>query len=96
MKRLELRIALEHLSPADRVQVNLDGKALDEPTVRYAAREDANDPSDVGEIGWLTWSLRPDENVQGRHRVTVRLLERDPRVKPPLVVQHVEFHVEYV
>ena len=96
LKRLELWIALEHLSPADRVQVDLDGKALGKPTILYAALEDADDPSDVGESGWLVWSLRPDEAARGMHRVTVRLLERDPRVKPVLVVEHVEFHVEYV
>ena len=95
LKRLELRIALEHLSPADRIQVDLDGKKLRKPVLRYVAREDDDNPSDVGETGWLVWSLRPEEATQGPHQIKVRLVSRDPRVEPPLVVKHVEFHVKY-
>ena len=95
LKRLELRIAVDQLSPADSVQVDLDGKTLPKPAVRYAALEDADNPSDVGESGWLVWSLRPQQAARGTHQVQVRLLKRDPRLKPAPVVQHVEFHVKY-
>jgi len=95
LKRLELRIALERLSPADRIQVDLDGKKLRKPVLRYVAREDDDNPSDVGETGWLVWSLRPEEATQGPHQIKVRLVSRDPRIEPPLVVKYVEFHVKY-
>jgi len=95
LKRVELQIVLEHLSSADRIQVNLDGKALGEPVVRYAAREDPDDPSDVAEHASLVWTLRPGQVAQGEHRINVQLLKRDKRVRPPLVVRHVEFHVNY-
>ena len=95
LKRVELRMVLEHLSSADRIQVNLDGKTLGEPAVRYAAREDPDDPSDVAEHASLVWTLRPGQVAQGEHQIKVQLLKRDKRVRPPLVVQHVEFHVNY-
>ena len=95
LKTIELRIAVEQLSPADSLQVDLDDKTLPKPAVRYAAREDDDNPSDVGESGWLVWSLRPQQAARGTHQVQVRLLKRDPRLKPPPVVRHVEFHVKY-
>jgi hypothetical protein len=83
------------MSPADRIQVNLDGKTLGEPAVRYATREDPDDPSDVAEHASLVWTLRPGQATQGEHLIKIQLMKRDERVRPPLVVQHVEFHVNY-
>ncbi len=95
LERIELQIELEHYSPADRVRVTLDGQELGAPTVRCAAAEDPDDPSDVDENGWLTWSLEPKMMAAGVHEVRVTLIERDPRIRSPLVVQHVEIHVSY-
>ena len=95
LKSVDLRIELQKFSPADRVQVMLDGKMLGDPAVRSAIRKDDNNPSDVSEDNWLVWPLDPHEAEQGSHEVQIRLLKRDPRIKPPLVVQNVEFHVNY-
>ena len=95
LKSVDLRIELQKFSPADRVQVILDGKTLGEPAVRTAAREGAHKPSDVSQNSWLVWPLDPHKAEQGAHEVQIRLLKRDPRIKPPLVVQSVEFHVSY-
>ena len=95
LDQFELRIALTHLSPEDEVQVDLEGKQLPKPVVRYAAFEDPNDPSDVGETAWLVWPLNPEKFTRRTYEVRVRMLEHDSRVKPPLVVEHVEFHVKY-
>ncbi len=93
---IELQIEFEHLSPADRVKVTLDGEDLGDPTIRNAAAQDPNDPSDVDENGWLVWSLEPEQTGLGPHEGKVQLVDRDPRIRPPLVIRHVEIHVNYV
>jgi hypothetical protein len=93
---VELQIDLLHLSPVDRVAVELDGQRLGEPLRRDAAAEDASSLSDVSENGWLTWRLEPAQLGDGIHRITVTLLERDPRLRPPIVVQNVEIHVTFI
>lgn len=93
---LELQIELEHYSPTgDRVEVLLDGEPLSEPVVRNVAAEDPNVPEDVDENSWLVFVLRSEQADRGPHRVHVRLVERDVRVRVPLVVNHVEVHVRY-
>jgi len=96
LKQIDLRIKLDHFSSADSVQVTLDEKVLGKPDVRNALAEDPDSPSDVDESSWLVWPLDPATAGMGTHRVQVRLLERNPRIRPPLIVQHVEFHVHYV
>lgn len=90
-----MHLELEHFSPRDRIAVALDSVKLPAPAVRSASRETRDDPSDVEESSWLVWSLTPQQTDRGPHVVQLRLLERDPRVKPPLVVQHVEIHVRF-
>ena len=79
----------------DRVEVRLDGNLLPSPEVRNVAAEDPDNPSDVAENSWLVWRLSPDRAGRGIHRVEVRLLKRDPRIRPPLTVQSVEIHLSY-
>ena len=95
LEGVEIQIELEHYSAADQVAVTLDGKDLGNPTVRNVAAEDPDDPSDVYENSWLVWSLEPEKADNGMLEIQVRLMERDPRLKPPLVVRHVEVHVMY-
>ena len=95
LARCELIVGLNHFSPRDRIQVELDGTELEVPAARYAAHEDPLDPADVSEIGWLVWALPAKSVDQGPHRVRVRLLERDRRIKPPLSVEHVEIQLAY-
>ena len=95
LKQIDLRIKLEHFSSDDRVQVKLDGQTLGQPNIRNARVEDPEDPSDVDESSWLVWRLDPKAAGLGTHRVQVRLLKRNPRIRPSLIVQHVEFHVNY-
>ena len=96
LKSAELRIEIDQFSPADRLRVMLDGKSLNKPAVRYASRQDASHPSDVGGSSWLVWSLSAGQVDFGNHEVKIHLLRRNRRVKAPLVVRHVEIHVSYV
>jgi len=93
---IELQVEIEHFSPsADRVEVQLNGTALGEPSVRNAAAEDPDDPATVSENSWLVWSLDPELLSIGAQELKVRLAERDARLGVPLVIRHVEIHVEY-
>ena len=95
LKQVDLRIKLDHFSSTDRVQVTLNGRTLQSPDIRYVSAEDLNNPSDVDESSWLVWPLESAAAGFGTHLVQVRLLKRDPRIRPPLIVQHVEFHMNY-
>lgn len=92
---MELHIEMESWAPADRIAVKLDGQPLEQPTARNLAAENPDDPSDVHENSWLVWPLTPERAARGDHAVEVCLVERDPRMLPPLVVQHVEIHIRY-
>ena len=92
---LELQIDLDHLSPRDRVSVKLDGQRLGNPMRRSPAAEAAANPADVSENTWLVWPLVPAQVGKGVHIVGIDLLERDPRLRPPIAVRNVEIHVSY-
>ncbi len=93
---VELQIEIEHFSPnVDQVEVELDGTVLGYPKVRNVAAEDPEKPATVAENSWLVWSLDTERLSVGVHEVQVRLVERDPRLSVPLVIQHVEIHVTY-
>ena len=92
---IELHIELEHYSPADEVEVVLDGDTLPQATASNIAAENPGDPSDVHENSWLVWTLTPAQLHNGEHVIEVRLVKRDPRLDPELVVQHVEIHIRY-
>ena len=96
LKTAELQVELKHRSVSDKVEVSLDGAPLPEPQVRNVAAEDPDNPADVAEDSWLVWKLQPDQAARGTHVVQVRLLERDARLRPPLVVQSVEIHLNYL
>ena len=93
--RCELQIGLAHYAPDDQITIALDNTPLPLPTVRYSTREDPENPADVDEIGWLVWPLPPAQLAKGKHQIQIRLLQRDPRVAPPLTVKHVEVHLDY-
>ena len=92
---LELQVDLDHLSPRDRVAVELDGQRLGDPVRRSPAAEEAANPADVSENTWLVWPLVPAQVGKGVHIVGIDLRERDPRLRPPVVVRNVEIHVSY-
>ena len=93
--RVGLYIELAHFAPADRVGVTLDGCELDAPSIRNLAAEDPDDPADVAENSWLVWDLDPQQADWGEHEIQIRLLERDVRIRPPLVVENVELYINY-
>ena len=95
LESVELQVELEHFSPADKVEVALDGELLGTPGIRNVAAEDPDDPADVDENSWLVWILEPRQADRGLHQVQVRLVQRDPRIRPPPVVLNVELHVNY-
>lgn len=51
--------------------------------------------SDVAENSWLVWRLNPAGVTIGTHDVRVRLVRRDPRIAPPLTIQHVDLWINY-
>ena len=95
LETVELHIELDHLAPADRVEVTLDGVALPEPAIRNVAAEDPANPADVAESGWLVWTLSPEQADAGGHEIQIRLLERDARIRPALIVENVDIHLRY-
>ncbi len=95
LESVELQIEINHMSPADVVEITLDGTSLGEPEVKNTAALDANIPTDVAESSWLVWQLTPQQVALGVREVRVRLVERDARIRPPLVVENVEVHVRY-
>lgn len=93
---IQLMIQLEHFSPAeDRVSVTLDGVALPAPAIRNTAAEDDGNPADVDENSWLIWDLKPAQAAKGEHEINVVLIERDPRIRVPLIIGNVEFSILY-
>ena len=95
LETVELHIELDHLAPADRVEVTLDGAPLPEPAIRNVAAEDPANPADVAESGWLVWTLSPERADAGGHEIQIRLLERDARIRPALIVENVDIHLRY-
>jgi len=91
----ELQIEIAHFTAADKVRVALDGEDLGDPIVRDAAAEDPNDPADISENKWLTWSLSDKQAGRGIREVQVILLDRDPRLSIPLHIEHVEIYLQY-
>ncbi len=96
LERVDLRVELDHYSPADNVEVTLDGEPLGSPQVRHPSAENPNVPADVDENAWLVWALEPSHAGKGPHEVQVVLVERDPRIRSEIVVNNVEFYVTYV
>ena len=92
---VELHVEIEAWAPADRITVKLDGRPLEPPTVRNLTAENPDAPSEVDENSWLVWSLSAECAARGDHAIEICLVERDPRMLPPLVVQHVEIHIRY-
>ena len=93
---IELQVEIEHFSPTvDRVEVQLNGELLDDPSVRNPAAGDPDDPATVSENSWLVWRLESGRLSVGGQELMVRLIERDARLRVPLVIRHVEIHVTY-
>ena len=95
VKRIELQIDLNHLSPVDVLQVSIDGTKLGQGTRVSPATKNTMDPSEVAENTWLVWNLTPADITYGRHKITVVLIERDPRLLVPIVIDNVEVHISY-
>ena len=93
---VELHVEVEHFSPSvDKIDVQLNGADLGGPAVRNVAAEDPGDPATVCENSWLVWSLDVERLSVGVQEVRARLVERDQRLRVPLVIRHVEIHVSY-
>ncbi len=92
---VELQIDLNHWSPSDRFKVSLDGDELAAGKPVSPASRDITGPSDVAENTWLVWVLKPEQVAYGAHGIEVVLLERDPRIRVPVVIDNVEIHINY-
>ena len=77
------------------IELSLDGVVLGAPVVRNSAAENPEEPADVTEKSWLIWALAPEQADQVTHTVQVRLQHRDPRIRPALVLHHVEININY-
>ena len=104
LETIGLQIELAHFSPADKVEVTLDGWRLAAPSIRNVAGDDPDNPSDVDEHSWLVWELSPEQVALnfdligadwGVHEIQVCLVKQDARIRPPLVVENVEIYVNY-
>ena len=95
LESVELHLELEHFSPEDVIELSLDGVVLEAPVVRNSAAENPEEPADVTEKSWLIWALAPEQADQATHTVQVRLQHRDPRIRPALVLHHVEININY-
>lgn len=91
---IRLLIEFEHWAPDDRVAVSFDGAVLGEPTIHDAAEHDGK-PADVSENKWLAWHLTPAQAAMGLHAVKIVLVNRDSRIRVPLIVNHVEAYITY-
>ena len=96
LDKIELHIEFGHYSNQDEVQVTLDGLKLGEPMVCNVTAEDPENPSEVDENSWLIWQLDPDQTDYGRHEIQVKLVKRDTRIRPPLVISQIDLHITYV
>ena len=95
--RIQLLIELAHFSPTgDKVAVSLNGAPLGQPAIRNGAAESPDNPADVDENSWLVWDLESAQAAYGRHEIKVVLIERDPRIRPPLGIENVEIWVTYI
>ena len=92
---MELHVELAHCSPADRFEVRLDGELLGAPIRRSVAGENPTDPAEVDESTWLVWIIKPKQAAKGQHQIQLRLVERDIRLRVPVVVENVEIHLHY-
>lgn len=96
VKSVQLLIEMAHFSPtADEVAVSLNGAPLGPPAVHNATAVDPNNPAEVDENSWLVWELDAAQ-AAGDHEVKVVLVARDPRIRPPLTIEHVEIWVNMV
>ncbi len=91
----ELQIEIAHFTAEDKLRVLLDGQDLDSPLVRDIKAEDPDDPSDITENKWLSWSLGLGQVERGVREIQIILIERDPRLRIPLRIEHVEIYLRY-
>ena len=93
--QVSLMIELEHFSPqVDKVSVALDGQSLSDPVIWNVNQADPDHPASVHENSWLSWEIKQGI-PKGVHQVDVRLINRDSRLRVPVVVSHVEIHISY-
>jgi len=94
IKTIQLQIEFEHWAPEDKVEVSLDGAVLGEPTIRDVAETDGN-PADVSENKWLVWDLTSAQAAKGDHTIKIVQINRDARIRVPLIVNNVEVYIKY-
>ena len=82
LKEAKLRVQLENLLPADRLEIRLNGQAI--PPV-----------SAVDGEGWLIYEPDPSLYRLGNNEVCIRLVKRTPEAKSPVMVKAVEVPVKY-
>jgi len=93
--QVTLMIELEHFSPqVDKVSVTLDGQSLPDPVIWNVNDADPDHPASAHENSWLSWEIKQGM-PKGVHQVDVRLMNRDLRLRVPVVVSHVEIHISY-
>lgn len=95
LDKVELRVGLAQFSSQDQVEVTFDGVTLVQPRVERPKAGTSLDLFAAGDHSWLVWTLSPRQAALGTHEVEVRLIKRDPRLRPALIVDRVEMHVRY-
>lgn len=92
---VELHVNLDQYSPADTLNVTLDGASLSDPSIHWGGSTNPGDPGELGEDAWLVWQLDPTQAEYGTHEIKMVLELRDPRLSVPIVVENVEMHLTY-
>jgi hypothetical protein len=97
VERVELQVNLIQYSPGDVLTFTLDGAPLGEsgPPVDSGASTNPGDPGQLGEDAWLVWKLDAEQAGYGTHEVQIVLVQRNPRLSVPIIVENVELHIKF-
>ena len=80
-----LRLLVDHLTPLDRLEVTLNGRAVGEPDARHVFFNET----------WLEFAVGPPQLKQGWNRIVTAVRARNPQVASPLSLKSVEILVNY-
>ena len=93
-----LRIRITNTTELDRITFALNGEALPDSSLRIINQMFwMNGPRRTAQGYWFVFTLDRDSwPRQGDNTLQITLLERDPDVTPPVVVQDVELETKYL
>ena len=94
-----LRLRVTGTTELDRLRFTLNGQVLPEERMRMINQIYAMRSPRRQRVAGYWFVFRPDRERwprQGRNRIEVTLLERDPEVTPPVELRDVELEIRYL